>query len=159
MALRFTVQEQFELPPEQVFEVMTDTSRAAAWMPGFVSIEKLTDGAFGEGTRWRETRKMFGRVASEEFEVVRCVPPTTLELFVDGKKGSSGRGEYRFVYELAPLDEDGGTRVTLSGEIGGIGKLMQLMGRLFMSSFKKACARDLQAMRDYLRTCYKAPEV
>ncbi|MFY0521668.1 hypothetical protein ACN28I_00080 [Archangium gephyra] len=51
--------------PERVFSALKDLDAASKWMPNLVGIEKLSPGKFGVGTKWRETRRMFGREASE----------------------------------------------------------------------------------------------
>ena len=57
-------------PPERVWAVITDLGGAADVMSGIDSVERLDDGAgFGVGTRWRETRTLFGRQATEILEV------------------------------------------------------------------------------------------
>lgn len=150
MPLNFTLQEQFSAPPERVFAMLTDLDQAARWMPNFVRIEKLTPPPFGRGTRWREVRKMYGREANELFEVTAYEPGKALELYVDGTQGSSKRGHFRFRYELQPAD--GRTTVTLAAEIGGMGALMELLGRLFMGAFKKAVVQDLAAMKRYMES-------
>lgn len=56
-------------PLTRVFDLFTDLDSAAAYVSGIVSIERLTEGAFGVGARWRETRRVLGRVDSAEMEV------------------------------------------------------------------------------------------
>lgn len=148
MAIEFEVHEFFRDSPDKVFAAVTDLSRINEWMPGFVAIERLTDDPFGVGTRWRETRRMFGQDASEEFDVTVCDPPRRLELHVDGTKGSSKKGEYRFVHRFVP--DQGGTRVYLSGEIDGLSGLSTVVGWLMVLPFKRAVAKDLRALKHYL---------
>jgi uncharacterized protein YndB with AHSA1/START domain len=148
MPLRFTFEERFDAPPEEVFRLATDIDAFREWMPNFVRVEKLTEGAFGKGTIWRETRKMFGKESTEEFQVTAAEPGKSLDLFIDGRKGTTGRGEYRFRYTFAP--QDGGTRLTMEGEIAGMGWFMELLGRVFIGSFKKALQQDLKAMKSHL---------
>ncbi len=76
MPVEFTVQQHFANAPDRVFQALTDLEGAANWMPGFVKVEILSKGAFGLGTQWRATRKLFGKAATEEFEVTRFEPPT-----------------------------------------------------------------------------------
>lgn len=142
-----TFREEIDAPVERVFDALTQLEHAHDWMPNLVSVEKLTPGAFGVGTRWRETRKVFGKAASEEFEVTALEPNRRLDLFVDGRKGSSKRGEYRFRYDLEPMASR--TVLTMNGEISGMGAVMEVLGRLFMGMFKKMIAKDLHAMRAY----------
>lgn len=127
--------------------MLTDLDGWKLWMPGLVAAEKRTSGGFGVGTEWKETRKIYGREAAEYFEVTRCDAPTRLGLRVDGSRGASGRGEFLFNYELRP--EAGGTRVQLQGEIRFPGWFWNLLGRAFLPGYRKACARDLEAMKAY----------
>ena len=148
MGLEFQVEQHFDLPRERVFRALTDLDAAGEWMPGFIRIERVGGPEFGVGTEWRETRKLFGKEATEQFEVTSCEPPERMELRVDGTKGSSRRGEYVFQYHLEP--SGAGTRVALQGEIRGLGRIAGLFGRLMIGPFKKACAKDLEALSHHL---------
>lgn len=148
MATQFTVTQQFDHAPDRVFEALTDLDSAARWMPGFVRLEKLSEGQFGVGTEWRETRKLFGKEATEQFEVTHCEPPRRLGVRVDGSKGSSKRGEYLFDYRLEASDR--GTNVILQGEIGGLSGVAALMSKMLVGPYKKACAKDLRALAGHL---------
>lgn len=148
MPIHLSFQQEINAPPERVFATLTDLDAAAQWMPNLVGIEKLTPGVVGVGMKWRETRKMFGQQASEHFEVTGYEPDKGLELYVDGTKGSSRKGYYRFRYQLEP--RDGKTALSMTGEIGGLGKFMELFGRLFAGTFKKALAKDMEAMARYI---------
>ena len=118
MALTMHWREEIAAPPERVFAAMADLESFGTWMPGFVRIERLTPPPTGVGTRFRETRKMMGHEATEEFEVTAFEPPLVFGLFCDGKKGSSKSGEFRFRYTLAPGGP--GTILTVDGEVGGL---------------------------------------
>jgi uncharacterized protein YndB with AHSA1/START domain len=135
VAISFTIEETFDQPPELVFQALTDLDAMRVWMPNLIRLEKVTNG--------------FGKEATEHFEVTGYQPPKRLELFVDGSKGASKRGEYRFVYELRP--SNGGTHLVLSGEIGGMGKVMELLGKLFVGPLRKAIAKDLEALKRHLQ--------
>ncbi|HET9431010.1 MAG TPA: SRPBCC family protein [Chitinophagaceae bacterium] len=148
MPLQFTASEYFDLPKEKVFEGLTDLDAAKHWMSGYINIEKLKGTRIEPGAEWRETRKMFGRSASEVFEVVSVIPGREIKLRVDGSKGTSKKGEYLFQYLLE--EKNGGTDVTLNGEIGGVRGFAAFMGKLFIGSFKKACLKDLRALKAYL---------
>jgi protein-S-isoprenylcysteine O-methyltransferase Ste14 len=116
-AIEFTLTQHIAAAPDRVFHALTDLDSAADWMPGFVRIENLSQGEFSVGSQWRETRKFFGKEATEQFEVTRCESPTELSVRVDGSKGSSRRGEYLFDYRLEP--KGAGTDVTLHAAIRG----------------------------------------
>lgn len=149
MPMELTIVEEFKAPPARVFAAITDLDAAREWMPGFLGIERLTPAPFAPGTAWRESRKMFGMTATEHFEVKRVEPGELVELYVDGAKGSSRKGWYRFTYELSPAGN--GTRLVLRGEIGGNdGFVARLLGKLMIGTFRKALARDLSAMKAHL---------
>lgn len=148
MSIRFEAAEVIGAPAEGVFDALLDVDAAQQWIPGVVRIERLSSGPLGEGSEWRETRKMFGREATEQFELVELERPHRIELRVDGTKGSSGCGEYLFTYRLEPAS--GGTRVRLDGEIRGLSGPMRWLGKLFVRPYRKACVKDLQALKRYL---------
>jgi uncharacterized protein YndB with AHSA1/START domain len=146
--IEFELTEHFDHPPERILTALTDLDRLGAWMPDFVAVERLEGGDYGVGSTWLETRHLFGREATEHVEVVALDPPKRLVLEVDGSKGTSRRGEYRFTYTLTP--EDGGTRVTLRGEGSGLGTLGRVVGRFLLGPFERACRRDVRALRRWL---------
>ena len=148
MALSFTSEVDMQAPPEAFFDAFRDRSDWAGWMTGFVDVERLTPGECGVGTRWRETRRILGREASEVFEVTAWDPPRAVSLYVDGRQGSTGKGEFRYHYELTR--HGAGTRVHLRGEIAMPGRLPSLLARLFLGTFRKSCARDLRALARHL---------
>lgn len=148
MAITFTATEHFNSPKEKVYDALTNLDGARNWMKGFISIEKIKGTRIETGTVWRETRKMFGKQATEEFEVTSVIPNKEIRLRVDGTKGSSKKGEYLFQYILQ--EKDTGTDVTINGEIAGLKGISAFFGKLFVGMFKKGCLKDLQALRAHL---------
>jgi carbon monoxide dehydrogenase subunit G len=125
---------------------MTDLDAARKWMD-VVSIEKTTEGPYGVGTKWTETRKMFGKSNTEHFEVTEYVPNERIGLHVDGSKGSSGKGEYRFVHTVEK--EGAGTKVTWAGTIDMPGRLAGIMSKLFGWIFTRGTRKELASMKAY----------
>jgi uncharacterized protein YndB with AHSA1/START domain len=153
MSATFATSVYVEAPPAVVFAALSDIDRWKAWLPDLIAVEKLTAGPFGQGTEWRETRRMFGKEATEHFRVTRYQPPTRVDLLVDGSKGSSKRGEYLFTYELVP--DRSGTNVELTGDIRMPG-LWGLFSRMLVKRFKKACHKDLEALKQHLESPWPA---
>jgi uncharacterized protein YndB with AHSA1/START domain len=150
MPLTFTTETTIAAAPERVFAAITDVDGWSRWMHGLVRIDKLTPGSFQPGFTWREVRRMYGREAAEQFEVTNVEAPRRIGLRCDGSKGSAGKGEYVFDYTLLP--EGAETRLRLNGEIRLPGAFAQLMGRMMVVVFRKACAKDMAAMKKYLET-------
>jgi uncharacterized protein YndB with AHSA1/START domain len=150
MSIEFQLTEVLPAPPERVFQALTDLDSAAEWMPGFVGIDRVGDVRQGVGTRWRETRIIYGKEVTEEIEVTHYHPPSHLGIRIDGSKGTSGRGVFAFDYKLA--QRVGGTEVRLTGKIDGqLPKMLGWMGPLLSPLYKRQCGMDLRALAAHLR--------
>lgn len=157
MSIEFQVTEILPATPERAFHALTDIDGAERWIPGIVATERVGDVRQGVGMRWRETRKMRGKDATEEIEVTHHHPPSHLVLRIDGSKGTSGRGTYVFDYRLA--QRVGGTEVRMTGRIDGLlPPLLRWMGPLLGGVFKRECAKDLRALAEHLRQAEGAPQ-
>ena len=62
-------------PAERVWAVVTDIGNAQSNIPAIRKVEFLGETRHGLGTRWRETRVMFGREATEDLEITEWRPP------------------------------------------------------------------------------------
>ncbi len=71
----YTTSIRVNAPQKQVFDALADVDRAPERMSGIRRVERLTDGPVGKGTRWRETRIMFKKEATEELEMTAFDPP------------------------------------------------------------------------------------
>jgi uncharacterized protein YndB with AHSA1/START domain len=149
MASTFSTSVYIEAPPAVVFDRLTNLDGMGEWMPGFVRVEKLTPGPLGVGSEFRETRRMFGKEATEHFRVTRVEAPDRIDMLIDGSKGASGRGEYAFVFELVP--ERTGTNLEMTGDIRMPG-IWGLVSRFMVGTFKKSCHKDLEALKAHLES-------
>ena len=134
-----SVTRTLSAPPDRVFAILTDLDGAAENVRAIVRLEKLTPGPTRVGTRWRETRKMFGREASVVMEFKRLDPPRRIEVTA-GKPGCA----YLSVFELVP-DGAGRTRVTMtfSAEATGVmAWLMKPLGAMLKGTMRKAMEAD-----------------
>ncbi|WP_160663866.1 SRPBCC family protein [Pseudarthrobacter sp. ATCC 49987] len=129
-------------PADKVWAVISDIPGSAATLSGIDSIQMLSDGPYGEGTRWKETRTMMGRSETVEMWVSQADPPRSTTV-----KAVQGRADYTTRFAL--VDRDGGTDLTLTfgAEIlnpSRMSKLaMALLGKLGMRITRKALAKDL----------------
>jgi carbon monoxide dehydrogenase subunit G len=60
---------------ERVWRVITDIDGAAHTLTGVTAIERVDDGPYTVGTRWRETRKVLGKAETEEMWVAEVQAP------------------------------------------------------------------------------------
>ena len=65
-----SVNQECSAAPEVVWTLMTDMDTWVGTVEAIELVERLDDNeGFGLGTRWRETRTMFGRTATEVMAV------------------------------------------------------------------------------------------
>jgi uncharacterized protein YndB with AHSA1/START domain len=66
---RITISDYIAAPVDQVFRLFTDVASGAGRISGIKHIEMLTPGPIRLGSRWRETRDVFGVDDSAEMEI------------------------------------------------------------------------------------------
>jgi carbon monoxide dehydrogenase subunit G len=128
--------------PDKVWAVISDIPGSAATLSGIDAVQMLSDGPYGEGTRWKETRTMMGRSETIEMWVAQVDPPRSTTV-----KALQGGADYTSRFSLA--ERDGGTDLTLTFAADVVkptvlSKItMALFGKLGMSITRKALAKDL----------------
>lgn len=139
----FTLEKHFQAPPAKVFEVVTDLRRAPERIRGITRLEVLTEGPIRQGTRFRETRVMFKREATEEMEITAFDPPRGYSV------GCESCGcRYRTDFRLTP--SRGGTDVRLEFEavpLTFFAKAMSFLFKPMIKSCLKAMEQDLEDLR------------
>jgi len=133
-----------DAPRKRVFEMFTELDKAAERINAIESVEVLTDGPFGVGTRWRETRKMMGGKATEEMEIVACDPPNGYTAVA-----TSHGIEYRATFAFTEPSE-GRTRVELefvSTPKTFFAVVMSPMAALMSGAMKKMMQQDLDDLK------------
>ncbi len=128
-------------PPDVVWGLVTDLDLAPEILSGVNSIERLdAGGQFGLGTRWRETRTMFGREATEEMEVTAFVPGRSYRV-----EAESHGAHYVSTVSVEPVARDSRLAMTFAGRPTGVlAKIMAAtVGRLFQGATRRALQKDL----------------
>lgn len=78
-----TVSLNIEAPREKVFEMATDIENFDRNIKGIKKVEELTEGPAALGKKWRETRVMFGKEASEVMWFSKFEAPASFEVKAD----------------------------------------------------------------------------
>ena len=140
---KLSMREHIEAPPEVVFEIASDFYHAAENIQGIESLEVLDGGPIGVGTRFRETRVMFGKASTEEMEITGFDPPHSYT--VEGEScGAHFLFEYRFEGDIA------GTNVRLEVEtrpLSLFAKLMSPLSGLMIGAMRKCISADLEDVK------------
>ena len=138
------VERTVQASPGRVWEVLTDIAHADQTLSGVTHLDLLTAGPYGVGTRWRETRRMFGKETTEELHVTAAQAPTRTVVEADS------RGvHYVTEFTVTPVD-DAVTRLTMSfaavqADAGPVQRAVgRLVGRLGATATEKVMAKDLE---------------
>jgi uncharacterized protein YndB with AHSA1/START domain len=136
------VERTIAAPPERVFAVASDIHRWAQIVPAIERVEVLTPGPMAAGTRFRETRRMMGREATEEMTVTAFDPPRGYVL------GAESHG-CRYRTELRFEPAGAGTRMVFDfgAEPLAFGaRVMMFLMKPMMKKAAQMCAKDLDAI-------------
>lgn len=136
------VERPVAAPPERVWAIVTDLERSPTVIGGIDRVERLDGGAgFGVGTRWRETRTIFGKEATEVMEIAAMEPGRSY-VATAASRGMRYRTEVG-VEGAGP----GASRLwmTMSGEAeGAAARVMAvLLAPLFRGATRRLLAKDL----------------
>ncbi|MEV7617949.1 SRPBCC family protein [Streptomyces sp. NPDC089799] len=125
-----SVERDVAAPMTAVWDALTDLESMPLVLSGVDAVEVLTPGPFGVGTRWRETRRMFGKSATEEMRVTVCDAPVRyvteaenhgMHYFSEFRltRRTPGRTSVRMTFSARPLP--GGKLPLLARLLGGLG--------------------------------------
>lgn len=138
--VKYVVKRFIAAPRDACFEVAADFENAAHTVEDITKVEMLTDGPVSVGTRFRETRVMMGREATEEMEVTFFEPS---KRYVLGAKSCGTRFESELRFE----DHGSGTNaiMTIAAEAETIrAKVLGFVMRPMMKRVMMRCiAKDL----------------
>ena len=129
-------------PRDKVFAVASDLRAAPGRIPAIVALEVLTEGPVRQGTRFKETRRMFGREATEQMEIVEFDAPRS---YTVGAESCGAR--YRSKLSFEP--KDGGTEIVMEFRVEPMTLFAKIMGTLMRPMMKKMfklCAQDLDGL-------------
>ena len=141
--VNFTIKKHYEAPLEMVFELISDFEHAAENIRGIERLEVLTPGPVGAGTRFCETRIMFGKESNEEMGVTSFDPPHGYTVECESC-GGHYRAEYKLVSDIA------GTHVRLDFDVRPVSLLAKLctpLAWLMQGPMKKMVAADLDDLK------------
>ncbi len=140
--MQIDASQHISAPAQSVWELITDLEGSAQIISGINTVEILSEpGPFAVGTRWRESRTMFGKEATEVMEVSVLTPG---ESYTTVAASHGARYESSLTVRAETPDSCTLT-MTFSGEPTSMaGRVMSAtVGRLFSGATRKALAKDL----------------
>ena len=130
--------------PEQVFRVFSDFEHAAEAVTGITKIELLTDGPVDVGTRFRESRVMFKKEATEEMHVTVFDPNKSYTITCD-----SCGCIYTSTFQFSPAGTATDVEVLIEGKaISLFAKIMSpLTSLMFGPMMRKCVVKDMEDLK------------
>jgi hypothetical protein len=130
----------------EVFNAFSDLNNLSSNVKAITRIELLTPGDVGRGSRFKETRVMFGKESSETMEITQFDPPDYFKEEAQSN-GMHYETEWRFIEE--------GKKTTVSIEFSGIGntltaKLLNIIFLFLTYGMKKAFLTDMDDLKKML---------
>lgn len=149
-----TVTRHIEAAPDVVFDRASDFRNAPDVIPAIIRVEVLTDGPIRVGTKFRETRMMFKREATETMEVLEFERP---HRYVLGAENCGCR--YRMDFRFAPGGR--GTDVTMQFDAQPLtlfARMMSVLMKPMMKSMVRMVEKDLDDLKKALTPTVQAPD-
>lgn len=131
---------------QAVFDAISDLEHASERVRAIQKVEVLTDGPMAKGTRWRETRTMFGKECTEEMEITAFDAPNGYEV------GADNCGcHYETRFSLRPEGDETVVEMSFRAIPTSLkGRLMMPMGFLMQGMMKKMVLQDLNDLKAHV---------
>ena len=130
-------------PVDRVFQLSTDLDRWPEIIKGITRVEKLTPGPVAVGTRFKETRIMFGRETTEEMAFTAIEPNRSYTI-----EANSCGCLFRATFRFDPKGPDADVKLTMESKATSFfAKLMKPLAYLMAGSMKKCLEGDLASLK------------
>ena len=146
--MNIQVEISIDAAAEEVWKVTTDIGRSAEFISGIETVEILDQPSEGLlGLRWRETRTMFGKTATEVMWITDVVPDRSYDVRAES---------HGMIYTTTISMAEANGQTTLKWDFGGQAQglfprvMAATVGRLFLGATKKALYKDLVDIKAYV---------
>jgi uncharacterized protein YndB with AHSA1/START domain len=146
--IHLTLRETIAAPPEAVYTALTEYERLPGWMLNVVRFERLGEGPLRPGSHWKQLRKRFGELATDDNEIVRMEPPHAVDVRVVSTRGEKVRAEYLFTFRLEAQGD--GTLLTLTGDGEMTGVDYGPASEMVTHTVETLLAADLAGLKRYV---------
>ena len=144
--MKVTASCDIQASQDKVFNAFTDLHTLPDKVKAIRKIELLTPGDIGVGTRFKETRRMFGSEATEVMEITAFSPPSGLQ-----EEARSSGMHYTSVWTFSEKQGVTTVTITFTGKAETMmARIMSLIFSLMAGSMKKAFLADMKDLKDSL---------
>ena len=144
--MAMSITKHIAAPTAEVFHCLTDVHNWSETVSGITNVEVLTDGPIGKGTRFKETRIMFKKEATEEMEIVDWQEGKSYTIECE-----SCGARYRSRFDVAPQGDGSDVTMTMETQpLSFMAKLMAPLGKLMEGTMRKCIEKDLDDVKERL---------
>ena len=136
--MKLVLEETIAAPVQLVFELFTDLNHASEYIDAIQRLEVIGKGPVGKGTRFRSTRVMFGKEATEEMEITAFDPPRSYRI-----EAVSCGTQFATVYRFEGGQRE--TKVTMETTSTPLSFFAKLTGPILGKMMKKSMVKAMQA--------------
>lgn len=142
-----TAERVIDASLKDVYEVFTDIENAENRLSDVTKVEIVERPDKGlKGLKWRETRVMFGKEATEEMWVNTAKKNSFYEVMAD-----SQGVVYKTLFEFKKLKQGTKVKIKFEGKPYSLSaKILSVIALFFKGVTRKALERDLDDLKDYL---------
>jgi uncharacterized membrane protein len=148
--MELSVVVEIEKPVEEVWRAIVDFKNCPNYITSIVNLEILHEPKDSLiGFKWKETRVMFGKEATEIMWITDCVENEYYQT-----RAESHGSIYKSRLSIEPLGENTKLTMSFTAEAQNFfAKLIsKLMGFMIKGSMKKALLKDLNDIKTYLES-------
>ena len=132
-------------PVEAVFAFYCEPANWRPALPNLLALEMLGEPPFGQGTQWRQRRRLLWMAQDSEAEVVGFAPPHELEIRLRIPKLDEVGGRFQVAHYMK--EEAGGTRWMVGGSLEMPEPMPRIADWLFFTPMRWSAGRDLRAFK------------
>jgi len=143
---RVELSVDIEASADRIWAVLTTPTEFPKWIKGMRSVELLTEGGYGVGTRYTVTAGRENQTVEWTVEIDALDPQRRIDYTYTGDVEGSGG------WSLTPLEQGKGYRVTSFDEFAPPGGwLIKLLSKLWLDNANRAARREsLEQLKDML---------
>jgi carbon monoxide dehydrogenase subunit G len=142
--INFEIGTLIDRPVQDVFTFLSNPLNLPKWQTMIASIEQITPGAVGAGSKYNLSAEMMGRKIDGIMEVVEYQPPTRF-----GFVNNAGPIQVKVVMTLKPVGT--GAKITLNAE-GNPGGLFKLAEGALAGQVKSQMEANLARLKAVLES-------
>jgi carbon monoxide dehydrogenase subunit G len=135
-----------ERPVSVVFAFVADVERAPEWVPDLLSVEKLTSGPIGVGTKYSEEVNQGGRAGKAELTVTRYEVDRLVVT-----EGHGGPATFTASYTFEPDGDATNVVHDYTLELSGIARLMAPMIHSWLEKNNQTAVENLKRILETAR--------